>query len=160
MPCILYVPASPAVVPALAPRDPAGLLIRQAVVRALKDIGASTARISFTPRPEEYTRHTGRFTAWGDPRTDVRAGNYLPELVARYLLGLGGVEVSDDAELTVVPFDGSLGLTPRAPKALLPGAREEHEAQIAEFSTDGWHLLLADDTLGVGRFVAWREVPA
>ncbi|MCQ9351563.1 hypothetical protein NQ015_00760 [Corynebacterium sp. 153RC1] len=211
---ILFVPASPAVVAQLAPKDPAGELLRAAVRQARELVGeVSTVALWVREEAHTYTRHTGRFRAWGDPHTDVGAGNHLPELVARYLVqqvgwgskivqGHAGVVGSSDVDLLVLPIDGSLGLTPRAPLALVPGAHDVHRDMISllngtsspqwtaetlraagvpeDTNLDFWlevaalptsarehaHLLLADATLGVGRFVAlWQfsepvEVPA
>ncbi len=90
--------------------------------------------------------------------------------------------------LTVVVVDGSAGLTPRAPLSLVPGARELHEETL-EFLAGGgkidvatsaergvaepelWgelaaldvveaELVDADDSLGVGAYVALWEVRA
>ena len=88
------------------------------------------------------------------------------------------IDDPDPAAITVVVVDGPAGLTPRAPLALVPGAPETHEAivrwldggeavlvdtqvlepelwrELAGLERKDARLIDADDTLGVGRYVA------
>ena len=190
---VLIIPGSPALVVELAPRDGAGRELT-AAIRTL--IAHDTRPIHIVGSRDErwYTRHTGSFAAWGAPQVNVGGGNYAAELVARYCLGPASARVTDSRGtlqsldpdvLTVVVLDGSAGLTPRAPLALIEGAEATHE-QMARF-LDGtatlpqdlaeygviepalWEQLAAqpamnkqliatDSSLGVGRFVATWEV--
>ena len=87
------------------------------------------------------TAHTGSFRAWGAPDVTVGSGNFLPELVQRYLLQRARVtcpvretcatlsEVCGDGQLpkdavVVVAADGSAGIGKKAPLAAVPGAEE------------------------------------
>ncbi len=89
----------------------------------------------------------------------------------------------DPQAVTVVVVDGSAGLTARAPLALVPGAQELHQRmcewlgggegivdtqmpgvvepalwhELAELTPQRAMLVDADDTLGVGRYVAVWE---
>ena len=79
---------------------------------------------------------TGSLKAWG-AATNLGGGNYLPEIMARYVLhsvpqlharaSREHIGQPDPAALTIVVADGSAGLTERAPLALVPGAQEAHE---------------------------------
>lgn len=91
----------------------------------------------------------------------------------------------DPAVLTVVVLDGSAGLTQRAPLALIDGAQTAHQQmgdflagqamlpedlaaagvvepvlwhELAALRPRHAHLIAADDTLGVGRFIATWQV--
>ena len=88
------------------------------------------------------------------------------------------IDEPDPDAITVVVVDGPAGLTPRAPLALVPGALETHEAivrwldggeavlvdtqvlepelwrELAGLERKDARLIDADDTLGVGRYVA------
>lgn len=190
---VCVVPGSPALVAELAPRDHAG----RGIARTIRELVSRDARkihIVGSRNDQWRTEHTGSLRAWGAPQVTVRGGNHLAELVARYCLGPAQARVADsratvapfDPEaLTVVVVDGSAGLTPRAPLALIDGAQQMHE-QMADF-LDGrgelpgelaehgviepglWHELAAlrpsrcelithDASLGVGRFVAVWQV--
>ncbi len=190
---VCVVPGSPALVAELAPNDVAG----QEIVRAIRELTAHDTReihIVGSRDARWRTEHTGSFAAWGAPQVTVGGGSFLAELVARYVLGgaesrvtdsRGATAPFDPRALTVVVLDGSAGLTPRAPLALVDGAPEAHE-QMAAF-LDGkatlpdnlaelgviepalWEelagleaarqqLIAADATRGVGRFVAVWQV--
>ncbi|WP_087118259.1 hypothetical protein [Corynebacterium urinipleomorphum] len=190
---VIVVPGSPALVAELAPQDTPG----HAMVCAVRDLVAQDARpihIVGSRDARWRTELTGSFAAWGAPQVTVGGGNFLAELVARYCLGdaEAGVEASrvalaplDPDALTVVVLDGSAGLTPRAPLALIDGANRAHE-QMADFlagrgdlpgsleehgvvEPELWHelaslrpsrceLVAQDASLGVGRFVAVWQV--
>lgn len=189
---VVIMPASPALVPDLAPQDLAGRALL-AAVRALV-AGAGAIELVGSRDGRWRTEHTGSFAAWGAPQVEVGAGNHLPELVQRYALGpeLAG-RVTDvrsvigrvnPRSLTLIAVDGSAGMTPRAPLALLgsagvtdqwcravlsgaphdvPGQAELEEAGILDAGL--WRelagvekrdaaLVEADTTLGVARYVA------
>lgn len=190
---VCVVPGSPALVAELAPNDAAG----RDLVRAIRELTAHDTReihIVGSRDARWRTEHTGSFAAWGAPHFTVGGGDHLAELVARYCLedaearvteARGTIAPLDPRALTVVVLDGSAGLTPRAPLALIDGAPAAHE-QMARF-LDGrgalpddlagygvvepalWHelavldaaqqqLVVADATHGVGRFVAAWQV--
>lgn len=190
---VCVVPGSPALVAELAPNDAAG----REIVRAIRGLTAQDSReihIVGSRGARWRTERTGSFAAWGAPHVTVGGGDHLAELVARYCLGdaearvtevRGTIAPFDPRALTVVVLDGSAGLTPRAPLALVDGAPAAHE-EMARF-LDGraalpddlagygvvepalWHELAAldaahqrlvarDATHGVGRFVAAWQV--
>lgn len=133
---LLFMPGSPALVRELAPRDESAAAI-VSLLRKLIDEAAPTAIDIVGARDEHLrTAHVGSFAAWGKD-VKVAAGEYLPELLAYYVLGkrwtplVGDSRARIDAPrgeaLTLVVLDGSAGLTPRAPLSLLPGAEEVHE---------------------------------
>lgn len=190
---VIVVPGSPALVAELAPRDAAG----RAMVRAVRELAVQDARpIHIVGAQDERwrTELTGSLAAWGAPSVTVGGGNYLAELVARYCLGEAAARVAtsratiapfDPDALTAVVLDGSAGLTPRAPLALIDGAETVH-ARMADFLAGRgdlpgdlaehgvvepalWHelaslrpsrceLVAQDASLGVGRFVAAWDV--
>lgn len=190
---VIVVPGSPALVAELAPRDSAG----RAMVRAIRELVARDDRpihIVGSQDPRWRTELTGSLAAWGTPSVAVDGGNFLAELVARYCLGEAEVRVAvsraalaplDPEVLTVVVLDGSAGLTPRAPLALIDGAQQVHEQmadfldgrgdlpgnlerygviepelwrQLADLRPSGCELLAQDASIGVGRFVAAWQV--
>ncbi|WP_245802218.1 hypothetical protein [Corynebacterium pacaense] len=137
---MIFMPGSPALVPDLAPADPAGpgLLaqLRQEIEGAVADAG-STVVIVGSHGEQMRTGDRGSFRAWGAPQVNVGRGNHLPELLARFALGpyadrvCGFVptlaSISDGADspaVVIAVVDGSTGLSERAPSALLPGAAE------------------------------------
>lgn len=95
------------------------------------------------------TEHSGSFSAWGAdvrvPTEEPDSGNFLPELIARYLLDLARSRVPElglrtesvayteqlpstpGSGLIVVVVDGSAGLDEKAPLASVPGAQDIHE---------------------------------
>lgn len=132
---LVVMPAGPALVRELAPADSVGeqlLTALSTVIDALlaEDPGLRIELVgSRDPRWE--TGLTGSFAAWGAPQVDVGAGTHLPELVQRYVLGDRADRVVDardvlgqigEGNLTLVAIDGSAGLTPRAPLALVETA--------------------------------------
>ncbi|AWB81748.1 hypothetical protein C3B44_04685 [Corynebacterium yudongzhengii] len=197
---VVVIPASPALVEELAPRDQAS---RELVAAAREVLGGAphTAGIDLVASRAEryYTAHTGSFAAWGAPGVTVGAGHYLPELIARYVLGdklsAAILEVRSKLatprpeRLTVVVTDGSAGMTPRAPLALLDDAaaadtfcrsalttRPERIWSVAELEAAGvpdvslWRemagvekrgqLHAVDTATGVARYVAsWEGEP-
>lgn len=80
------------------------------------------------------TGHRGSLRAWGASPTAPQAaeGYHLPEILQRLVLGPAREELVrevrgellplDPQALTIVSLDGSAGMTPRAPLALLDGA--------------------------------------
>ncbi|MDO5511322.1 hypothetical protein [Corynebacterium sp.] len=129
-PNLVVMPASPALVAELAPRDAVGA---QMVARLRSLIDATTAPIHLVSSrdPRWETGVEGSFRAWGAPQVTVGQGRFLPELVQRYVVAeaasrvvevRGELGAIDPAALTLVAVDGSAGLTERAPLALLPQA--------------------------------------
>ncbi|MBZ8177976.1 hypothetical protein GP475_06950 [Corynebacterium poyangense] len=132
---LIIMPGSPALIAQLAPADAAG----QQLARALEDCLREEHR-AFPKRlihlvgsrdSRWYTRHKGSLRAWGAmPGTpEAEDGHYLAEIIQRIFLGpLAEQRVSasrshlrplDPNALTLVAVDGSAGLTPRAPLAML-----------------------------------------
>lgn len=189
---VVIMPASPALVAELAPQDLAG----RTLLDAVRTLVAGADQVELVGSRDERwrTEHTGSFAAWGAPQVTVGAGNYLPELLQRYALGpeLSARVTEVRAELaelnpralTLVAVDGSAGMTPRAPLALLDGAEaadqwcravlagETRPALAGESLREAgildaglWEelagvekrdaaLMAADTTLGVARYVA------
>ncbi len=128
---LVVMPAGPALVRELAPRDTAGHRM-VAALRALIDAtGDRPVHLVGSRSPRWETGVEGSFRAWGAPQVQVGAGHHLPELVQRYVLGERASRVTqvraelgepDPDVLTLVALDGSAGLTERAPLSLLPQA--------------------------------------
>lgn len=130
---LVVMPSSPALVRELAPGDEAAGRLREVLREVLACAAARYQRIELVgSRASRWrTELSGSFQAWGAPGVAVGAGNYLPELVQRYVLAeLGDQVVSvrerlgtpDPAALTVMAADGSAGLAARAPLTLLDTA--------------------------------------
>ncbi len=161
-------PASPALVAELAPQDLAG----RTLLDAVRTLVAGADQVELVGSRDERwrTEHTGSFAAWGAPRVTVGSGNYLPELLQRYALGPGlsarvtGVrgelgELNPRA-LTLVAVDGSAGMTPRAPLALLDGA-EAADQWCRAVLAGGKRLALAGESLreaGILEAGLWDEL--
>lgn len=188
---VLIVPGSPALVAQLGVGDEASRRLAAAAGEAARRACAEGERpIDIVCSHDERwrTEYVGSFRAWGAPQVTLRGGNYLGELVARYLLGdprvrevRGHLGDPDPQALTAIVLDGPAGLTERAPLSLREGDREAHEriirwlgggakagvakhvlepelwAELAQLQPQEAALIDADDTLGVGRYVAkWR----
>ncbi|MCT1411018.1 hypothetical protein M3G47_04125 [Corynebacterium sanguinis] len=183
-PNLLVIPGSPTLVRELAPAHEPSRALAGTIRGAVEQYPPRPIHIVGSRDTCWHTAHTGSLAAWGARQVALQGGNHLPELVARYVLG--DPEVTDSRErirpldpraLTVVVVDGPAGLTERAPLALIPGAREAHEA-LRDFLGGGgfpgalegvvekqlWlelavlggekELLASDDSLGVGAYVA------
>lgn len=134
MPDLLIVPGSPALVRELAPADAASArLLAAARAEAGSCLAPSAECDVVGSRADRWrTERTGSFAAWGAPDVQVGGGNYLAELVARYIYPhmrvvdsrkhLGTLQRS-----TIVVVDGSAGLTQRAPLSLLPNGAAAHQ---------------------------------
>ncbi len=119
-------------VEALSPHCEASAQLREAAQAQVADLASHQALedgidIVGSQHPRWHTHHTGSLKAWGAPHTQVGGGNYLPELIARYIMP--GIKVHNSRDhigtlqrTTVIAIDGSAGLTPRAPLALLDDA--------------------------------------
>lgn len=85
---IVVIPGSPALMPGLSPRDQLNQVARDFLAPILEAAEAARQPIDlvYAAGEKEYTAHTGSFAAWGAPLVTVSAGNYLPELVARFLM--------------------------------------------------------------------------
>ena len=89
---VCVVPGSPALVAELAPRDEAG----RGIVRTIRELTAHDARdihIVGSRDAQWRTERTGSLAAWGAPQITVGEGNYMAELVARYVLGLSLIHI-------------------------------------------------------------------
>ena len=128
----MIMPASPALAEELSPSDDASRALLGAACELVRD-AARVITSGSMPLPVDIvgscdprwrTELTGSLQAWGAPQVTVGGGNYLPELMARYVLttalGADGFEVVDsradigdiaEGRLTVVCVDGSAGLT-------------------------------------------------
>ncbi|WP_051866785.1 hypothetical protein [Corynebacterium atypicum] len=133
---MIVIPSSPALVAELAVQDDP---CRQLVARARELLGRLDGQAPIDlvgSRDRRWrTEHTGSFAAWGAPQVQVDAGNYLAELVCRYVLGQhterirrvsSCLDAVDPAALTIVSVDGSAGLTSKAPLSLIPTAADSH----------------------------------
>lgn len=140
---ILLVPSGPVLVTDLSPFEPVSQLMRTAIDGILHELNPKTIRIIFSLRDTEYTAHTGSFRAWGGRETAVSTGNYLPELVARFLIGRylernpnvevltgSGLGDAEPHELIIYPIDGPAALTQRAALGFNPKAAEFHDAMV------------------------------
>ncbi|MEJ4100450.1 hypothetical protein V5S96_08790 [Corynebacterium mastitidis] len=122
---MLVMPGSPALVAPLAPRDEAARRLCALARRTARTYEGLPVHLVGSRDPRWFTAHTGSFRAWGAPQVQVDGGNYLPELVMRYVLedaevveARGRLGQPREGVLTVVALDGSAGLTPRAPLSL------------------------------------------
>ena len=205
---VVIIPASPALVAALAPADAASEQVRtkaqECIAGALKESPKRPIEFVGSYSASWHTEHTGSFRAWGAPQTRVSEGNFLPELVARYLIE-NSAALEDYREcsfastrdklaeinassLTIVAVDGSAGLTPKAPLALVEGSDEIDQwcrevlrgespparsveqlsqggivepgiwLELASIRPQSASLIEADTSLGVGRYIACWEV--
>ena len=147
---LVVIPGSPALVRELAPADDAGARLLDAARRVLAEVLADAPDIDVelvgSRAPQWRTRREGSLAAWGAPHVDVGTGQYLPELIQRYVLAEQArrvTSVRDDLRglnpgaVTVVSVDGSAGLTTRAPLALVDEAAEADSWCRAVLSGDG-----------------------
>lgn len=143
MPNLLFLPNSPALINELSPADASSVELKDragALVRGCQ-LNQQPVVIHYAQHERDYTALTGSFKAWGAPVT-VAAGNFLPELIARYILEeegwdpalvrargytetpdfrSNGIMIADALHLVVL--DGVAALTIKAPKYVLPQAR-------------------------------------
>lgn len=126
------VSGSPAQVAGVGRGDSVSADLRRVAQDALQDAAGYEVVCSLSPAV--FTTHSGQFTAWGAPEVAVGAGNHLPELIARYLIGGGEVRSVRDqllplnpAVTTVLVLDGSYGLGLNAPGYLIDGALDAHD---------------------------------
>lgn len=134
---LLFIPGSPALIEPLAAADaPSRRLAEAARSTALlrSDEAAAAVDIVCSMDQAAYTAWTGSLRALGAPQVNVGGGNYLGELVTRYLLGERNYRATrehiapvDPAALTVVVIDGPAGLTPRAPLAMIDSGPKMHQ---------------------------------
>lgn len=135
----MVMPSSPALVRELSPADaPSRILLEAALqcARSATKAGIEKVDIVGSRHKRWRTGLEGSFRAWGAASLSVSAGNFLPELLARYVLSfVPGLSVEEsranlgvprEDTLTVVVVDGSAGLTQRAPLALVEGAVHTH----------------------------------
>ncbi|APT92371.1 hypothetical protein CPHO_05095 [Corynebacterium phocae] len=137
---LLIVPSSPALVEELAPADPASRRLRHVARRMgrqyLPPEHPPKLDIVCSQDKKWRTGIAGSFRAWGAPHTQVGSGNFLGELVVRYIfpavpVGTVATRLCDvehgAGAVTAVAIDGSAGLTARAPLALVPHAERAHQ---------------------------------
>lgn len=186
-PTVLVVPGSPAVVQELAPGDSAGAKIRRVVKSLVSGaplhvVGSSDPRWR-TTHAGSFRAWGAPVSVGGGRDLSELVARYLVGDVAEFRPSIQPV---DPAAQTVVVLDGPAGLTARAPLSLLPHARRVHEQlqgllrgeqvglnedelraagviepklwlELARLRPTSAQLLLADDTHGVGRYVAaWK----
>ncbi|QYH19611.1 hypothetical protein JKI95_11515 [Corynebacterium aquatimens] len=169
---VLLIPGSPALVaelsPAHAPSRRIAEAVRHAAELARNMYGASPVDIVCPCGERDYASRTGTFAAWGAPQVDVGGGNYLGELLTRYLLGERTYRPAretlaplDPGALTVVVVDGPAGLTPRAPLAFIESAPGIHEA-LKHFIETGRDLpgAAALAQAGVDKHEPWEALAA
>ncbi|WP_245533849.1 hypothetical protein [Corynebacterium lubricantis] len=188
IPSLIVIPGSPAVVTELAPADSAAAQVREHVASLLDDrprevIGSSDPRWKTSLEGSFKAWGADVNVGAGTDLAELVA-RYLVDEIASFRDSIG--EINPKA-LTVVVVDGPAGLTARAPLSLIPEAPQTHEkfqqllvganVQIthAELESAGvvepqlWlelarlqptkaELLFADDSLGVGRYVAAWEL--
>lgn len=168
MATLVIIPGSPALVPELAPRDAAGAELldhaRTALGQSARALSVHVGRglvpvdVVGSQAPRWHTCQVGSFAAWGAPQVRVAAGEYLAELVARYVVEpVDGVEVRsmreclgtpDPQALTVVVADGSAGMGTRAPLADLPQASAAHAWCCGLLSARSDHTKPSDAPAG------------
>ncbi|WP_291313754.1 hypothetical protein [Corynebacterium sp. UBA2622] len=165
---ILIMPGAPALVAELAPAHEPSRRLAAAARRAAAGTGIARAEIVCSLDERWRTGVTGSFAAWGAPRVSTGAGNHLPELVARHVLG-GGPSAAgsrphigrlNSEALTVVVVDGPAGLNARAPLSLVVGAADTHAA-LQRFLAGAGEVDV--DTLGAVGVVEpylWGELAA
>lgn len=161
-------PASPALVPELAPADEAAARLRRHLDAAIGNDDRPIELVG-SRAPQWRTEHAGSFAAWGARTVQVRKGHYLAELLQRFVLGERQdrvTEVRDEIgqinpeALTLVATDGSAGMTPRAPFALLDDAANADEFCRAVLSGEATPAWTAEQLAGAGILDAelWREL--
>ena len=167
---LLIIPGSPALVEPLAAADATSRRLAEtvrsaALLRRRKPY--ATVDVVCSMNQSAYTAWTGSLRAWGAPQVTVGDGNYLGELVTRYLLGERNYRGArdhltplDPEALTGVVVDGPAGLTPRAPLAMIDTAPAMHEALrqlVATGKSEGLtHAALAQS--GVCEPQRWLEL--
>lgn len=165
---IVVIPGSPALVPDLSPRDQLNQVARDFLAPILEAAEAARQPIDlvYAGGEKEYTAHTGSFAAWGAPQVTVSAGNYLPELVARFLMlsAIGrelpirrsyrlGTDAHADASSSIV---SSLDLGPKDQAPIdFVGADHAHtydprSIALAEFiDTEALTLVVLDGSIAL-----------
>lgn len=136
---VVFIPGSPALIPELSPHDLPSRRLLDTAVELIAQLHQQQPRAIHVVSSQDkrwYTAHAGSFRAWGAPQVHLGQGNFLGELISRYILQAAGVPESDIVEcrseigeidanaLTIVVLDGSAGLTARAPLALLETAAQ------------------------------------
>ncbi|MHA2789168.1 hypothetical protein ACXZ66_08510 [Corynebacterium sp. S7] len=187
-PSLIVIPGSPAVVTELAPADQVAAQVREHVSSLLDDrprevIGSSDSKWKTSLEGSFHAWGADVSVGHGTDLAELVA-RYLVGEIASFRDSIG--QVNPNA-LTVVVLDGPAGLTPRAPLSFIdaaPGVHEKLQQLLAgsrvapnseELSQAGvveprlWlelaqlkparaELLLADDSLGVGRYVAAWDI--
>lgn len=186
-PNLVVVPGSPAVVRELAPADPVGAEVRELVASLIDDrprhvIGSSDPRWKTSLEGSFHAWGADVSVGEGHDLAELVA-RYLMGAISSFRSEIGTINADD---LTVVVLDGPAGLTQRAPLSLIDSAPVVHEKlqrllsgecvelgaeeleragvveaglwlELARVRPSHAELLLADDTLGVGRYVAaWK----
>lgn len=172
---LLIMPSSPALAEELSPADAPSRALLGAARQLVREYASANEELVLdivgSRDARWHTAHTGSLRAWGAPSVELGEGNYLPELMARYMLAGGpDYRVGEVREhlgtpragvLTIVCIDGSAGLTQRAPLALIdaaPAAARWCESLLAgaDESCDEEKLRAA----GVEETVLWAELAA
>lgn len=159
---LMVMPASPALAVELSANDAASrALLAAARTLAVEAAAAGLTQVDIVGSQDKrwHSAHTGSLQAWG-AATDLGGGNFLPEIMARYVLhsvpqlhvrsSREHIGQPDSGAFTVIVTDGSAGLTERAPLVLVPGAQEAHE----------WceEVLMGASASGAGGWLSQRGV--
>ena len=92
---LMVMPASPALAVELSSNDAASrALLAAARTLAVEAAAAGITQVDIVGSQDKrwYTAHTGSLKAWG-AATNLGGGNYLPEIMARYVLHLSLIHI-------------------------------------------------------------------
>lgn len=177
---VVVVPGSPVLIPSLGVGDDESARVLQLVYSVVSQCVAQARRVVIvgSANPRWFTKHTGSFRAWGAREVSDRgqgaqvmsAGNYLPELMARFFLGEAESQVDmvcehipqlQAGDCVLVVVDGSAGLTTKAPLSLLPHASACHEWCCSLLAHGAASIRMSEAELadaGVVEPTLWREL--
>lgn len=135
---LIFLPSSPALVPELGRGDRASAELlaaaREVISATCAQENCDAISVVGSRSAATFTAHTGSFRAWGAPEVTVGAGNYLAELVARFVVRDMDVRIEvaeihrpKAGELQLCLLDGPAGLSEKAPLSLVTGAARRHD---------------------------------
>ncbi|MDO4928504.1 MAG: hypothetical protein Q3976_05505 [Corynebacterium sp.] len=178
MPNLIFLPNSPAVLSELSPSDESSVELKDRAMALVRSfcLNQQPVVIHYAEHKRDYTALTGSLKAWGAQVT-VATGNFLPQLLARYILESAGWDpamvrargysetpdlctkdaLAADA-LHVMVLDGVAALTTKAPKYVLPqaeaGALWCRETLGGELPEQAWTRAQLEQA-GVDNAVLW-----
>ncbi|QDZ42766.1 hypothetical protein [Corynebacterium sp. sy039] len=179
---LLIIPSSPALIRELAPAHQPSRQLQEKITETIHELCSAYVEhieLVFPKNNSDYTKLTGSFQAWGASSVNVAAGNYLPELVARYLIGVTyqhrictvtehlSYESYGKAQnvLTIVLADGSAGLNAQAPLSDVAGSWQAHQlcqeicsGKLPPYATNMENLSAWLSTRGVVEPQPWVEL--